>query len=368
MERKGKQAYHIIQLLSWREDGLILLGSSTRYDWDVTMMLPPSLSGYYSARPSTYANHTVIYRTVPCLAGTSRNTTSFGPCFLCPPNMKNNGSRTNCYPCLPNDVFCVRSMVIPLEESPFLSSFDQANSYPESIDTTEFDDILLRNIFQLNISSLHCLVISPLFWLFLVLTCGLIIFILMNILKYCSKRNKSRMILKKAFQKLDLIGEGQLWLGGLASLAIIVLIGFACKFSMTFHHLYPIEHINNIERMRVLCDSNLLNAKFSSSLQLLSTLKHDNEKPIFVMLDQQPLTLIIHFISTGFTCNHINVQQKINRRPWKEEKNINCSFDEKTFILSVSNRLSQHRITTQFNLLGPFFVGGIQLCLQGPSH
>lgn len=367
MERKGKQPYHIVQLLSWRKDGIILLGSSARYDWDINVILPPSRPGYYSARSSTYTNHAVIYRTAPCIPGTSRNTTSFGPCFLCPTNTKNNGSKTTCYPCLPSDVFCTRSMAVPLDDSPFLSSFDQANPYPESTDSTEFDDILLQNMFKLNISSLHCLAISPLFWVFLTLTCGLIIFIIMNILKYCSKRKKSRMILKKAFQQLDLIGEGQLWLGGLASLAIVVLTGFACKFSLTFNHLYPIENVNNTERMRILCDSNLLNAKFSSSLQLLSTLKHDNEKPIFAMLDEQPLTLTVHFISTGFTCSNVSVQQKIDRRPWKEENNVHCSFDEKTFVLSVSNRLSQHRITTQFNLEGPFFVGGIQLCLQGPS-
>ncbi|CAF4970187.1 unnamed protein product, partial [Rotaria sp. Silwood1] len=46
---------------------------------------------------------------------------------------------------------------------------------------------------------------------------------------------------------------------------------------------------------------------------------------------------------------------------------FNCSFDNENFILSVSTLLPQHRISVEFNLKGPYFVGGFRLCLSGPS-
>ena len=81
-----------------------------------------------------------------------------------------------------------------------------------------------------------------------------------------------RILLKRIFVLLDIIGEGQFCFGDLITLAIIALIGFTCKFSMSFVRLYPIEHVLADSRMNISCDANILNAKFSSTLQLLSTL------------------------------------------------------------------------------------------------
>ena len=365
---KKSRPYHLTQLIYSRVHGLILLGSDLKDEWEINLIIPNSQPGHYSALPETNITRIVTYETRSCIPGTSRNISSFGPCYICPPGTTNNGSKIDCEQCSPNEPFCVRSLVNSIHKQSILSSHHQAYPHPVSPDSTEFDDILLENMFKLSTSSLYCLFISPLFWVLITLAIVFAIFLVMNILKCCSKREKPRTILKKTFQHLDLIGEGQLWLGGLVSLAILVFAIFAGKFGILFSRLYPIELINDVLHKDLSCNPTLLNAKFTSSLQLLSTSKHENELPIFNMLDKQPLTLIIDFISTGFTCEKLTVQHKIDRQAWQSSKRFTCNFDNTDSVLSVVNRLSQHRMSTQIQLDGPHFIGGLRLCLQGPSN
>jgi hypothetical protein len=86
------------------------------------------------------------------------------------------------------------------------------------------------------------------------------------------------------------------------------------------------------------------------------------------MLDEQNITLTVHFIGTGFLCHNIMMQQNLDRGQRVPSNNFNCSFDMKTSILSVSTLLPQHLVTMQFDLIGPFFIGGLRMCLSGPSN
>ena len=176
---------------------------------------------------------------------------------------------------------------------------------------------------------------------------------------------RSQVVIKRVCTHLDLIGEGQLWLGGLITLAIITLINLTCKFSISFSDLYPIESVLSDARAAISCDSSLINAKFSSSLQLLSTRKHDEEKPIFDLLDNQNITLTVEFISTGFQCSSVSLHQILARGQSQLISAYNCSYDQDDDILTVSSVLPQHLVTIHVSLGGPFVVGGLRVCLSG---
>ncbi|CAF4369977.1 unnamed protein product, partial [Adineta steineri] len=103
-------------------------------------------------------------------------------------------------------------------------------------------------------------------------------------------------------------------------------------------------------------------------LQLLTIGQHDEEKPIFTMLDEQNIILTVHFVGTSFNCDHLMMQENLNRGRKISLNNFNCSYDNEINILSVSTLLPQHLITMQFDLIGPYFVGGLRLCLSDTSR
>ncbi len=354
--------HSILTIVSWKSHlGLV-------FDAGVALLLATSPPGYSSSQIDDNISDIDVYISAPCIPGTARNTTSFGPCFLCPPNTKNNGtSGIECETCATNDsLLCLRGSLveIPLVN---VTNYNQAIPYPNSPDLVQFDDILLTYIFSFMTSSTHCLVISPLFWATLALGFGLIIFIIMCILICFPRWKPQRTFLKTLFRHIDLVSEGELWLGGLLTFAIVILIVFTCKFSASFARLYPIETISSYAQMTTSCDFIAPNALFTSGLQLLSIGQHDEEQRIFTMLDEQNITLIIHFVSTGFLCNSVTMQENLDRGQRVLSNHFNCSFDNETSILSVSTLLLQHRTTLQFNLTGPCFIGGLRICLSGPS-
>ncbi len=354
--------HSILTIVSWKLHlGLV-------FEAGAALLLSTSPPGYCSARIDDSLSDMGVYTSVPCIPGAARNTTSFGPCFLCPPKTKNNDvSGIECETCTTNDsLLCLRGSLveIPLVN---ITNYNQAIPYPNSPDLVQFDDIALQNIFSFMSTSPHCLIISPLFWASLAVGLGFIILIIMCILIYFPQWYPQRIFLKKLFTHMDLIGEGEVWFGGLWTVAIVVLIVFTCKFSFSFNRLYPIETISLDVQMTASCNSILPNTKFTSALQLLSMLQHDEEKLIFTMLDEQNITLTIHFVSTGFLCPSLMMQQNLDRGQQVPSDKFNCSFDEETSILSVSTLLPQDLVTLQFDLIGPYFIGGLRICLSGPS-
>jgi hypothetical protein len=354
--------YRIINLVSWslHSIGLVLSPSAA-------LILPASPPGYCtSLLDKHFTAGVVIYRSKPCIPGTYQNKTSFGPCMICPLHSKNDGNfGETCGKCSEtNTSLCFLGAINEVDIAK-ITTYDQAISYPESPESTQFDDLLLHNIFQLPAITQHCLVISPVFWACLTIIFCLIIFVIIKFCLHHPKYEPQRRFLKNVFTRVDFIGEGQFWLGGLISLSLFVLIIFACKFSISFAQLYPFEQTSTSERLSVSCDGVLSNAKFSSSLQLLATHKHEEEKPIFTLLDEQDINLFVQFVSTGYTCNNLEIQQNRGHGLSIPSTNFNCS--ENNSILNISTILPQHVVTMEFDLIGPHFVGGIRICFSAPS-
>jgi hypothetical protein len=353
--------YRIVSLLSWSSHsvGFVL-------DPSIVVFVPASPPGYCSNSIEEYdITEMVIYRSKPCIPGTHQDKTSFGPCMICPPQSKNNGSSgVVCDKCsLANTSLCFLGAINEINMTSLIS-YDQTHPYPESPESTQFDDILLQNIFKLPDATVHCLFISPVFWACFTITICLIVFIMIKLVLYRSRYKNRSVLLKKVFAHIDVITEGQFWLGGLISLSLFVLIIFACKFSISFASLYPIEETTTNERMSVSCDGILFNAKFSSSLQLISTRKQ-NEKAVFALLDKQTITLTVEFVSTAFTCNDSSIQQNRGHGLSIPPTNLNCFANNS--ILNISTFLPQHVITMQYNVIGPHFVGGLRICFSAPS-
>ncbi|CAF2880714.1 unnamed protein product [Rotaria sp. Silwood2] len=352
--------HRIVNLVVWNSQivGLVL-------DAPSVLLIPSSPPGHCSALIEEY-DDIAVYKPKPCMPGTHQVNRSFGPCVICPPGWKNDGSAGEiCVRCATNHTsWCFGAAIHEIDVTN-ITSYDQANPYPESPYATEFDDILLQNIFQLSIITVHCLLLSPIFWTCVAIGGSLIIFIIIKILSCRSKSKKTQRFLEKILSHCDVIGEGKYWLGGLISLSLLVLIIFACKFSISFSYLYPIEETSLNERQGVSCDDSLFNAKLTSSLQLLSTLKHEDEKPIFDLLSKQNITMTVQFISTDYTCKNVSLLQIRDRGLHIPSTNFSCSETKK--ILTISKLLPQHIINLKLTLNGPYFIGGLRLCFSAPS-
>jgi hypothetical protein len=210
-----------------------------------------------------------------------------------------------CIPCS-NGSFCPLASVNDVNITLY-QSINAAYPYPESPPSTNFDDIIITNTFQLSSGNHRCLVVSPIFWTLLVLAIVGIVLIVMGILYWIPSGRGHFKWLTHIFRRADIVGEGELWVGGLMSFAIIVLISFGFWFGSVYLKQYPIETADD---STFACDTSLRNAKFTSSLQLLALLRTEEEETVFDLLDQQNWTLRIDFIQTGFTCDNIVAQVK----------------------------------------------------------
>ena len=361
--------FHLVSLFSWTHGfGVIVSRQNTQH----AFLLPASPPGYVTTQTLPSASNGVIIIISPdrCMPGTYKSEWGSHPCQLCPARTLNNGSAgIECDACdAENESFssiCFRGARQKLSRER-LVDHEQVDAFPDSSDWTEFDDVLLNHVFKVvSISDSRCRTVAPMFWGLVAIVVGAILFLGILLLGRFSKMARSQLLIKGFFTHLDLIGEGELWFGGLVTLSIILLIVFTCKFSASFTDLYPIESISSDTIESVSCDSSLINAKFSSSLKLLSTRKHPEERPIFDLLDEQNITLTVEFISTGFQCSNVSMQQNLARLQIQKITDYKCSYDDENDILIVSSVLPQHLITVQVNLQGPFFVGGLRVCLTG---
>ena len=86
-----------------------------------------------------------FYTTLSCLPGMSKETTSFEPCTVCPPQTYSSGqTNTTCLTCSQKS-FCPLGAVIDMD-STHLTDLIQATAYPESPESTFFDDILIQSM------------------------------------------------------------------------------------------------------------------------------------------------------------------------------------------------------------------------------
>ena len=162
----------------------------------------------YSSPPGTYPDtnsDTYTSKIVPCINGTYRNYSGVELCFPCPHGTYSN----NCSKCLLKDSFCPMGSIEEIPYSIFESNeLDQ--DYPESPESTTFDDILMQNMFNLKTESVRCILVSPITWVMLVMFIGIIIAVGVTIHEIIGPKDHSmRDWTKDILRKVDLIGEGE---------------------------------------------------------------------------------------------------------------------------------------------------------------
>ncbi|CAF1410550.1 unnamed protein product, partial [Rotaria sordida] len=287
--------------------------------------------------------------------GTYKNYSSLGPCSICPSGTRNLSiSSIGISQC----ISCSSNLSCPLASLSetnltMVSSYSQAVAYPETTDATDIEDFLIKTTFQIDTKQ-HCLLISPLFWTFIVggLCLLYLTFILLTHLFNCKSCIKCHKKAKIAFKHTDIINEGEMWIGGLATLAIIVLAVFACWFSASFLQRYPIEDIS--QPATFACDESLINAQFSTGLKLLAIPKSIEAQPIFNLLDKQTFNLTVELINTGFTCSSITAQENLLTSKYVALR-IGCNRSIETAITSVTFTLPKHLTTVQVNIYYAIF-------------
>ncbi|CAF2641715.1 unnamed protein product [Rotaria sp. Silwood2] len=310
------------------------------------------------------------YKPQPCIGGTFKSVSSLGPCQICPPRTRNPGESSNtslaCIPCSDKSTsFCPLASLAEIDRST-VPSYSQATAYPESPETTDIEDLLLENTFKITSDS-SCLAISPLFWASIVSGLSLLIWIVMFMSRNSSWRGyaKYREFAKNFFKHADLIGEGERWAGGLATFTVIVLVAFSYWFLASFIARYPIEEVS--KPVSFSCDKSLVNARFSTGLELVSLPKSEDVRTIFTMLDEQKFQLTIDFINTGFTCNDIAAQQNLLVTKYIPLSK-RCIQSKLNATTSITLTFPNHYATVQINLTGPFWIGGFRLCFFGEGR
>ena len=340
---------------------------------NATVAMIDSDGTYYILLPApagTFADTSSGTYSTPssCLGGTFTADFDIFPCSLCPSGTTTNGltARTSCVSCESN-TFCPLGSAfgnVSLS-STILTNINQVLSYPISPQSVRFDNILMQNMFTINSSwPSRCLIVSPLFWAIIVLSCGIFIWFIMFLIKRYVKNplgKKTQQQIKRFLKKTDLIGEGELVIGGLFSFAILVLVVFAYTFSNSYLYRYPIEQVladNNLA-----CDQTLTNAQFSTGLMAIGIPPDDDVAPIFTLLDAQPLTLYIDLINTLFKCTDLTVTQIKDIDLPMDVSSCNGSDSS----ISLSLLLPSHSINLQVQLTGMNTIGGLRIGLQGPG-
>lgn len=193
---------HFIRMISTPTSLAIL-----NIDSEILLILS-ALPGYFSST-SLYASDSIVIvsQAMICMAGTYKIENSIFPCSLCPSGTKNPGdfASISCINCS-SDSFCPMGSVNDINKS-FLLPRSHSHVHPRSAEVTEFDEILLQNMFSTS-SGNQCILISPLFWVLIVIGIVLIILLSMCILKRFIQHpriHKVRKHVKKVFRKTDLL-------------------------------------------------------------------------------------------------------------------------------------------------------------------
>lgn len=168
--------------------------------------------------------------------------------------------------------------------------------------------------------------------------------------------------MKNFFKHIDLINEGELWIGGLASIAVAVLAIFAFVFSHEYLQRYPIE---NSTKSSIICDQSMGNAKFETNVQSLAIPFSPSEQQIADLLNQQSFILNIDFINTLINCDAIAIQAQLGTS-WTTIRWLTCL--NKDSILSLTISLPFQHVSVQLKLSDTRTIGALRVGLYGPSN
>ncbi|CAM4786844.1 unnamed protein product [Rotaria magnacalcarata] len=294
-----------------------------------TLLILSAQPGFYASTDTSLSIESVSIPTIStkqtCVPGTMKNNIGIHPCALCPSGSRSSAGSINCTRCN-SSAFCPLGAVAEVEQSQ-LETLTQAYAYPTPPDVTSFDDILLANVFQLRPYS-RCIVISPIFWMLI---------------------------------SLFPLREGEIWIGGLATIALVILVAQAYAFSTKFVTQYPSEQVDNSD---FACDPTIRNAVFETSLQSLAMAKSDDEQVIYDLVKNQRLTLNVNLLNTAITCSSIYPKQIIDSL-LVPINFISCS--QNNSIVKTAIMLSNDAVTIQFIIDDFKPIGGIRIGMSGPG-
>jgi len=183
---------------------------------NVYMILPSPL-GYYSGTNIGNSLLSTVYFSSPSVCpqgnvnqGSTSGKYLFDTCKPCPegtydPDLPN--SPNVCLPCDTTIYFCPLGAVAEVPLS-FMNTISQTVAFPKSPDVTEFEDILLLNMFNANFQT-NCLIITPFFWVLIMFGIVFVIIIMMGIARISGKFENYRTKIEWIFRHLDLINEGE---------------------------------------------------------------------------------------------------------------------------------------------------------------
>jgi len=328
--------------------------------------IPSADAGFCSMKlaPITFLN-LYLLQPRPCVSGSYKNTSGPGPCTICPPGTKNLGGTPSikCRPCN-STAFCPLGASDEINLTDY-SSYIQTFSYPDTPVIDDYDDLLLLNFFPTSMRG-SCLIYTPLFWTLVTTVVCLLVWFIMFLIKRRRPTSADiyRQRVKIIFKHTDLIGEGERWIGGLASVIIFTIIIYCSIFAFFYFSSYPIETTEAVDKA---CDNNKRNSKFDNALQLPLPGTDGAYWKIFDMLDKQPFTMAIHLINTRAQCDNITVER--NRRTGTPLSMVetNCTLSPNNVSGSFSFGLPTHKSIVRVDISGPYFIGALRLCLHGKS-
>ncbi|CAF3717154.1 unnamed protein product, partial [Adineta steineri] len=323
------------------------------------LLLLPSPPGYVSSTTSAATDSIfIVSESMMCMPGTFKNHLNIFPCSPCLNGTRNPGNHASisCLACS-SDAFCPIGSVTDVNNT-FLYPRSQAHVHPRSPDVTVFDEILLQNMFSTSANE-HCIFVSPLFWVLIVIGIVVIILTIMGIIKRWVRHpvaHRVRHHVKRIFRQTDLIHEGEMWMGGLVSFAIVVLLIFAYTFSAAFYREYPSEDSGP---STFTCGETMRNAKYESGLQSLSIPVSHDEQPMFDLLNEQNYILRLDVLNTVVSCKNLVVEQSFGSSTTKLIPN--CTYTNG--ILSADVSLPYHKVITKWIFNDIAFIGGIRISL-----
>jgi hypothetical protein len=283
-----------------------LLISQTRLSWNASSESLRTSTHIPQNKFNESFLNVYVLQPQSCVSGTYKNVPGFGPCTVCPPGTKNSGhdQLIECQTCT-TGWFCPLGATDDVNITDFIS-YNQTFNYPDSPIIDNYDDLLILNFFP-NTWTFDCIVSSPLPWVLLSILICFIIWIIMILIK---KRQPTifdihRKRAKLVFKQMDLISEGERFVGGLASIVVFVVVIYSIIYATVYFHSYSVE---DVEGIRTSCGDQEQNTQFDNALQLPLPEPEGYYWEIFHMLDKQKFHMVVDLINTRAQCDKINVQ------------------------------------------------------------
>ncbi len=156
-------------------------------------------------------------------------------------------------------------------------------------------------------------------------------------------------------------GEGELWVGGLVSIAIIVLVSFAFTFSSGYLRQYPAEKTTSSS---FACETTIRNAKFDTNLLSLSIPPGEEEQLMFDLLNNQQFQLHIDLLNTLVTCSSVSVNQVLGGGISTSTMPINTCVNDLNETLSTMIALPYQAMTVQLVIADIQLIGAVRIGLS----